>query len=99
MQIRRTKEFIDWVAQLRDREARVRILTRIDRLTGGNPGQTRSVGSGVVEMKIDYGPGYRVYFIQKGDRLILLLCGGDRSSQEADIRRARELAGMASREE
>jgi putative addiction module killer protein len=99
MEIRRTKEFIDWVAQLRDREARVRILTRIDRLAGGNPGQTRSVGSGVVEMKIDYGPGYRVYFIQKGDRLILLLCGGDRSSQEADIRRARELAGMASREE
>lgn len=92
MEIRRTREFIEWVIELRDREARARILNRIDRLAHGNPGQTPSVGSGVVEMKVDYGPGYRVYFIKRGTSVVLLLCGGDKSSQDSDIRRAKILA-------
>lgn len=92
MEIKQTREFIAWVKELRDPQARARILNRIDRLEQGNPGQTRGVGSGVVEMKIDYGPGYRVYFIQRGTSLVLLLCGGDKSSQDSDIQRAKMLA-------
>lgn len=92
MEIRRTREFLEWVTELRDRAARARILNRIDRMQHGNPGQTRSVGNGVVEMKIDYGPGYRVYFIQRGTSIVLLLCGGDKSSQDFDIRKAKMLA-------
>jgi len=63
-------------------------------LEEGNPGKTRSVGAGVVEMKIDFGPGYRVYFVQRGDVLIVLLCGGDKSTQDNDIRRAKALANQ-----
>ena len=92
MEIRRTREFLEWVTELRDRAARARILNRIDRMQHGNPGQTRSVGNGVVEMKIDYGPGYRVYFIHRGTLIVLLLCGGDKSSQDFDIRKAKMLA-------
>jgi putative addiction module killer protein len=98
MLIRRTQIFKDWLLYLRDRQARVRILDRIDRLEYGNPGHTRSVGEGVFELKIDYGPGYRVYYISKGDVLIVLLCGGDKSSQVKDIRRAKELAANLSPE-
>jgi putative addiction module killer protein len=90
----RTEEFIDWLKGLRDRQARARISARIDRLEEGNPGQTRSVGSGLVEMKIDYGPGYRVYYVQRGEVLVMLLCGGDKSTQEKDIRRAKVLAAQ-----
>jgi putative addiction module killer protein len=94
LQILRTEEFIDWLKRLRDRQARARISVCIDRLEEGNPGQTRSVGSGIVEMKIDYWPGYRVYYIQRGDVLVILLCGGDKSTQEKDIQRAKELAAQ-----
>jgi putative addiction module killer protein len=92
VQIRRTQEFTAWLRDLRGRQGRAKILARIDRLEEGNPGKTRSVGSGVVEMKIDFGPGYRVYFIQRGEVVIVLLCGGDKSTQHSDIQRARALA-------
>ena len=94
VQIRRTREFAAWLNGLRDRQGRAKILARIDRLEEGNPGNTRSVGAGVVEMKIDFGPGYRVYFVQHGDVVIVLLCGGDKSTQDDDIRRAKILAGL-----
>jgi putative addiction module killer protein len=83
-----------WLNSLRDRQGRAKIMARIDRLEEGNPGKTRSVGAGVVEMKIDFGPGYRVYFIQRGEVVIVLLCGGDKSDQEKDIQRAKALAGL-----
>jgi putative addiction module killer protein len=94
VQIRRTREFAAWLSDLKDRQGRAKILARIDRLEEGNPGNTRSVGAGVVEMKIDFGPGYRVYFVQRGDVVIVLLCGGDKSTQDTDIRRAKVLAGL-----
>lgn len=84
---------------MRDRQGRAKILARIDRLEDDNPGKTRSVGSGVVEMKIDFGPGYRIYYIQRGDELVLLLCGGDKSTQSADIRLAKVLAERWTTEE
>ena len=94
MQIHRTKVFATWLSYLRDRQGRAKILARIDRLEEGNPGKTRSVGAGVVEMKIDFGPGYRVYCVQRGDVVIVLLCGGDKSTQDNDIQRAKVLAGL-----
>lgn len=92
MQVRRTEELAFWLRGLRDKQGRAKILARIDRLQEGNPGKTRSVGGGIVEMKIDFGPGYRVYYIQRGELLILLLCGGDKSTQANDIERAKALA-------
>lgn len=92
MQILRTDQFAEWLANLKDRRGRAKILDRIDRLEEGNPGKTRSVGSGVIEMKIDFGPGYRVYYAQHGQLLVLLLCGGDKSTQKSDIKRAQILA-------
>ena len=94
MQILRTKEFATRLNGLRDRQGRAKIMARIDRLEEGKPGKTRSVGAGVVEMKIDFGPGYRVYFVQRGEVVIVLLCGGDKSGQEKDIQRAKALAGL-----
>jgi putative addiction module killer protein len=92
MQVRRTREFAKWLIGLKDRQGRAKILARIDRLEDGNPGKTRSVGSGIVEMKIDFGPGYRVYYVQRGDVVVILLCGGDKSTQAGDIQLAKELA-------
>jgi putative addiction module killer protein len=92
VQVRRTEEFGVWLLGLRDKQGRAKILARIDRLEEGNPGKTRSVGGGVVEMKIDFGPGYRVYYVQRGALLILLLCGGDKSTQSGDIKRAKAIA-------
>lgn len=95
MQVLRTDEFAEWLKNLRDKVARAKVLTRIDRLEDGNPGNVRSVGEGVFEMKIDFGPGYRVYYIPRGQEIqeiIVLLCGGDKSTQEKDIRRAKMLA-------
>ena len=82
--------FNDWLASLRDHQARARIRTRINRVRLGNLGDCEPVGDGVLELKIDYGPGYRVYFGQVGMKLVILLCGGDKSSQAEDIRRAIE---------
>jgi putative addiction module killer protein len=92
IEVRQTDVFIDWFAGLRDREARARITVRIRRLSLGNPGDVKPVGSGVSEMRIDYGPGYRVYFVPRGDTVVVLLCGGDKRNQDRDIARALELA-------
>jgi putative addiction module killer protein len=80
------------LAELRDRDARARIVVPIGRLSLGNPGDVKPVGSGVSEMRIDYGPGYRVYFVRRGDTVVVLLCGGDKRQQDRDIARALELA-------
>jgi putative addiction module killer protein len=92
MEIRQTELFARWFAGLRDRRARRRIQVRVDRLQIGNAGDVKPVGGGVSEMRIDYGPGYRVYFVQRGKTLIILLAGGDKGTQERDIATARSLA-------
>ena len=92
VEIRQTEAYARWFRRLRDRQARVRIDNRIRRMSLGNLGDVRPVGEGVSEVRIDYGPGYRVYFMQRGETLIVLLAGGDKDSQVRDIRRARELA-------
>jgi putative addiction module killer protein len=92
VEIVRSDTFDRWLRGLRDRQARARILVRIDRLAAGNPGDIRPVGGGVSEMRIDYGPGYRVYLMQKGTVLVVLLAGGDKSTQVADIARANAIA-------
>jgi putative addiction module killer protein len=94
MQVRQTELFARWFTGLRDRRARRRIQARIDRLAIGNPGDVKPVGDGVSEMRIDYGPGYRVYFVQRGKTLVVLLAGGDKGTQERDIAAARNLARM-----
>lgn len=92
VEIRQTELFSRWLRGLRDRLARVRIQARIDRLESGNPGDVRPVGEGVSELRINYGPGYRVYFVRKGSELIILLAGGDKSSQSKDIQTALGIA-------
>jgi len=92
IEIRQTEEYSGWFEKLRDRQARARILARIRRLSLGNPGDVEPVGEGVSEMKIDYGPGYRVYYKQRGKTLVVLLAGGDKKSQKRDIKKAQELA-------
>ena len=92
LEIRQTEEYARWFAGLRDRDAQRRIGVRIRRLGDNNPGDVRPVGEGVSEMRITYGPGYRVYYVHRGEMLIVLLAGGDKSSQDRDIRRALELA-------
>jgi putative addiction module killer protein len=90
--IRQTGIYSNWFDAVRDQRAKARIAIRIRRLSLGNAGDARPVGKGVSELRIDYGPGYRVYYVQRGARLIVLLCGGDKGSQAADIERAKELA-------
>ena len=92
IEIRQTEAFVKWFDGLRDAQAAKRIVVRIRRLSEGNPGDVRSVGAGVSEMRIDYGPGYRVYYMQRGPLLIVLLCGGDKSTQDRDIKAAQALA-------
>ncbi len=92
VEIRQTEVYARWFRRLRDRQARVRIDNRIRRLSLGNPGDIRPVGEGVSEIRIDHGPGYRIYFVQRGQALVVLLAGGDKDSQGRDIRRALELA-------
>jgi putative addiction module killer protein len=92
MEIRKTEVFARWVDGLRDIRARARVLARIERLGAGNPGDVAPVGEGVSELRIDYGPGYRVYYRKRGRRLIVLLAGGDKSTQSKDIRAALKLA-------
>jgi putative addiction module killer protein len=91
IEIRKTAVFETWFSHLRDRQARARISIRIDRLALGNPGDTKPVGGGVSEMRIDHGPGYRVYFARQGAAVIVLLAGGDKRTQDRDIRAALEL--------
>jgi putative addiction module killer protein len=92
LEIRQTEDFARWLKKLRDRQARGRILVRVRRLQLGNPGDVAPVGDGVSELRIPYGPGYRIYFIQRGATLIVLLAGGDKRTQDRDIARAKELA-------
>jgi putative addiction module killer protein len=89
-----TAEFRRWLRSLRDARARARILKSIDHLSLGHFGNTKSVGGGVSELRVDYGPGYRLYFARRGDCLILLAHGGDKSRQRTDIVRAREIAAL-----
>lgn len=91
-EIVRSTSFDAWLMGLKDREARARILVRITRLAAGNAGDSRPVGSGISEMRIAYGPGYRVYYMRRGSQLVILLCGGDKSTQAADIKRAKAIA-------
>lgn len=88
----RTETFDLWLRGLRDERAKARIALRVQRLASGNPGDAKPVGSGVVEMRIDYGPGYRVYYFPRGQEVVVLLCGGDKGSQRKDIERAKALA-------
>ena len=92
IEVRQTTRFATWLAGLRDERVRARILKRLDRAGQGNLGDVAAVGGGVSEMRIFYGPGYRVYFVQRGKELIVLLCGGDKSTQGADIEDAKALA-------
>lgn len=92
IEIRQTKTYMDWFASLRDRQAKARINVRIRRLALGNPGDVKPVGQGVSELRIDYGPGYRVYFIQRSEALIILLAAGDKRTQQRDIKTALDLA-------
>lgn len=87
-----TTEFDEWLEALRDAAAKARISGRIVRLANGNPGQVNDIGNGLSELKIDHGPGYRVYYMQRGRTLIVLLCGGDKSDQRRDIKTAKALA-------
>lgn len=92
VQILETAEFKHWFSSLRDRQAQARIVVRIRRLQEGNAGQSRTLAGGIVELKIDFGPGYRVYLTRRGEELVLLLAGGDKSTQQADIKLAAILA-------
>jgi putative addiction module killer protein len=95
IEVRQTDLFVNWLRKLRDEQARARIQLRIRRLSLGNFGDVRPVGEGVSELRIDYGPGYRVYFKQIGSLLVLLLVGGDKKTQDADIAKAKKLAKEA----
>ena len=92
VEVRQTYAFSKWFATLRDLSARARIDIRIRRLSLGNPGDVRPLGVGVSELRVDYGPGYRIYFCRVGGAVVVLLCGGDKRGQERDIARARLLA-------
>ena len=90
--VKRTEVFDKWLRKLRDRRAAARIEARVFRLTLGNLGDAKPVGRGIQELRIDYGPGYRVYFLPQACRIIILLCGGDKTTQAADIARALKIA-------
>ena len=92
IEIRKTETFAKWIDGLRDIRARARVLARIGRLSGGHAGDVKPIGEGVSEMRIDYGPGYRVYFKTMGDTLVILLAGGDKRTQSRDINTALRLA-------
>lgn len=94
-----TDDFDRWLRKLKDRQGRMRILSRIDRLAHGNPGDAKSVGPRILELRLTYGPGYRIYYTQRGNRVVLLLCGGDKSTQQGDITKAQQLAAEWHRQE
>ena len=92
VEVVKSATFDRWLRRLKDRRAVARVLVRVDRLAAGNAGDAKPVGHGVSELRIDYGPGYRVYYLREGERLILLLTGGDKSSQQTDILLAHQIA-------
>lgn len=92
VEIRQTEEFARWFKRLRDARAKTQIVRRIERFESGNPGDVAPIAEGVYEMRIHYGPGYRLYFTQQGNIWVLLLCGGDKSSQDRDIKQALQMA-------
>jgi putative addiction module killer protein len=94
IEIRETQVFADWLSSLRDAQARVRVQARILRLRQGNAGDVKPVGEGVSELRIDYGPGYRVYFVKRGALLVILLAGGAKPTQDKDIKTALKLARL-----
>ena len=91
-EVRKTDVYAIWIDRLPDLQGRARILVRLERLAAGNPGDVKPVGDGVSELRIDFGPGYRVYFTQRGPEIVILLAGGDKSSQSTDIQTALRLA-------
>ncbi|MBI3700656.1 MAG: type II toxin-antitoxin system RelE/ParE family toxin [Afipia sp.] len=93
-ELRKTDEFDIWLSSLSDQRAVAKIASRIERLGLGNPGDVKAIGEGVSEMRIPYGPGYRVYYKQTGKTIVLILCGGDKSTQDKDIKRAKEIAAQ-----
>ena len=92
IEVRETRIFFEWLSGLRDDRAKAEVARRVRRLALGNPGDVKPVGEGVSELRIHYGPGYRVYYVQRGSLLVVLLCGGDKSSQANDIAVALQLA-------
>jgi putative addiction module killer protein len=92
IEIRKTEIYARWIDDLRDLQARARVQVRIERLAAGNPGDVKPVGEGVSELRIDHGPGYRVYFTRRGSQVVILLAGGDKTTQAADIKTALQLA-------
>ena len=91
IEVRQTKFFADWISGLKDCRAIARIDIRILRLSLGNMGDVKSLGEGLSELRVDYGPGYRLYFVRRGERIVILLSGGDKKRQTADIARARQM--------
>lgn len=98
-EVRRTAEFIDWLVALRDVPARTRIAKRIDRIAQGNFGDAKSLGDGLSELRFAFGPGYRVYYTRRGDVVVILLCGGDKGSQDRDIERAKAMVRALDQQE
>ena len=92
LELRKTEVYAKWLDSLRDVHARARIMVRIERLAAGNPGNVKPVGEGVSELRIDYGPGYRVYYKKQGQEIVILLAGGDKRTQAKDIKTALRLA-------
>lgn len=93
-EVRKTDEFDQWLAALRDQRAVAKIASRIERLAMGNAGDVKAVGAGISELRVDYGPGYRVYYKQVDNRIVVILCGGDKSTQDRDIRHAKAIAAQ-----
>ena len=92
LQIRKTNVYAEWIDNLRDLQGRARILVRVERLASGNPGDVKAISGGVSELRVHFGPGYRVYFSQRGDDILILLAGGDKRTQARDIQTALQLA-------
>jgi len=92
IEVRQTREFSAWLRRLRNANAAARIVARVRRMEKGNPGDSKSVGGSVLEMRVDYGPGYRIYYVHRGAQIVILLCGGDKRTQQQDIKRAQTLA-------
>ena len=90
-EVRQTQQFRTWLRRLKDSNAVARIVARIRQMEQGNFGDTRSVGAGVMELRVYYGPGYRIYYVNRGAEIVILLCGGDKRTQQQDIRRAHDL--------